>query len=290
MKDLGEAQCVLGIKIIRDRKNKIIALSQENYIDSILSKYNMQDSKKGFTPFRYRINLSQDQCPMTAKEKEYMKTVPYASTVGSLMYVMLCTRPDICYSVGIVSRYQSNPGREHWTSVKHILRTRDYMLVYHGDELAPIGYTYSNFQSYADLRKSTFGYVFTLGGAVVSWKSIKQSCIVDSTMEAEYVAAKEAVWLWKFLMELGVIVKVFDPMILYCDNSRDVAQAKEPRKHRKGKHIERKYHLVREIVQRGDIIVEKTASEDKLADPFTKELNTKVFDSHVYNIGLKCTL
>ena len=104
-KDLREVQYVLGIKIIRDRKNKIIALSHENYIDSVLSKYNMQDSKKGFIPFRYGINLSQDQCPMITKEKEYMKTIPYASVVGSLIYVMLCTTPDICYSVGIMSRY-----------------------------------------------------------------------------------------------------------------------------------------------------------------------------------------
>ena len=114
-----------------------------------MSKYNIQDSKKGFAPFRYGINLSQDHCPKTIEEKEYMKTIPYASTVGSLMYVMLCTRPDICYSVGIVSRYHSNPGREHWTIVKHILqylrRIRDYMLVYHGDELAPIGYIDSEF-------------------------------------------------------------------------------------------------------------------------------------------------
>ena len=85
MKDLRKVQYALGIKIIRDRKHKIIALSQENYIDSILSKYNMQDSKKGFTPFRYGINLSQDQCSKTTEEKEYMKTVPYASAVGSLM-------------------------------------------------------------------------------------------------------------------------------------------------------------------------------------------------------------
>ena len=172
MKDLGEAQYVLGIKIIQDRKNKIIAFSQENYIDSIFSKYNMQDSKKGFTPFRYGINLSQDQCPMRAEEKEHMKTVPYASAVGSLMYVMLCTRPDICYLVGIVSRYQSNPGREHWTAVKHILkylrRTRNYMLVYHGDEFAPIRYTDYDFQLDAYLRKSTSRYVFTLGGAAIS--------------------------------------------------------------------------------------------------------------------------
>ena len=127
--------------------------------------------------------------------------------------------------------------------MKHVLkyqrRTRDYMLLYHGDELAPIGYTNSDFQSYADLRK----YV-----ATVSWKSNKQSCIVDSAMEAKYVAAskaaKEAVWLRKFLMKLGIIAKAIDPMILYSGNSRAVAQAKEPRNHRKGKHIERKYHLV----------------------------------------------
>ena len=101
-----------------------------------------------------------------------MKTVSYASIIGSLMYVMLCTKPDICYSVGMVSKYQSSPSREHWIDVKHILkylrRTRDYMLVYHGNELAPIGYADYDFYSDVDLRKSTSGYVLTLGGAVVS--------------------------------------------------------------------------------------------------------------------------
>ena len=158
-------------------------------------------------------------------------------------------------------RYQSNLGREHWTVVKHILkylrRTRDCMLVYHGDELTPIGYTDSDFQSYADLRKSTSEYVFTLGGATVSWWSIKQTCISYSTMEAEYVAvseaAKEAVWLRKFLMELGVMAKVVDPMILYYDNSKALCRSRE------------------------DIIVEKITSEDNLANPFTKALKTKVF-------------
>ena len=103
-------------------------------------------------------------------------------------------------------------------------------------------------------------------------------------------AVKEAVWLRKFLMELGVIAKAVDPMILYCHNNGVVAQVKEPRNHRKCKHIERKYHIVREIVQRGDIIVEKIAYEDNLVDPFTKALKTKVFGSHVYNIGLRCAL
>jgi len=95
-----------------------------------------------------------------------MKTVPYVSFVGSFMYAMLCTRRDIYFVVGMVSRYQSNPGREHWTTVKHIIkylkRTRDYMLVYHSDELVPIGYTNSDFQFDLDSRKSTLENVFIL--------------------------------------------------------------------------------------------------------------------------------
>ena len=126
-----------------------------------------------------------------------MSNIPYASAIGSLMYAMLCTRPNICYSVGIVSRYQSNPGRDHWTAVKNILkylrRTKDYMLVYGSKDLILIGYTESNFQTDKDAKKSTSRSIFTLNGGAVVWRSIKQSCITDSTMEAEYVAACEAV-------------------------------------------------------------------------------------------------
>ena len=97
--------------------------------------------------------------------------MPYVSAVGSLMYVMLCTRPDICYAVGIVSRFQLNSGPDHWIAVKHILkylrRTRDYMLVYSGDDLQILGYFDSDFQGDRDSRKSTSSSVFTLGGAAV---------------------------------------------------------------------------------------------------------------------------
>ena len=160
-----------------------------------------------------------------------MRQVPYVSAVGSLMYTMLCTRPDIYYSVGIVSRYQSNPGPKHQEAIKHILkylrRTTDCMLVYRCEDLIPISNTDSDFQSNLDFRKSTSGYVFTLGGGAISWKSVKQSCIVDSTMEAEYVtaceAAKEAVWLKKFLSDLGVIRMEQFPITLFCENSGAVA-------------------------------------------------------------------
>ena len=196
IKDLGLASYVLGIQIIRDRKNRLLALSQASYIDKVLARFSMQNSKKGQLPTRHGIVLSKEQCPTTPQEEEDMRRVPYASAVGSLIYSILCTRPDICYAIGIVSRYQSNPGLDHWIAVKHILkylrRTRNYMLIYSGTDLNPIGYTDSDFMSNKDSRKSTSGSVFTLGGGAVVWRSVKQSSIADSTMEAEYIATCEA--------------------------------------------------------------------------------------------------
>ena len=241
MKDLGEASYILGIQIIRDHKNKLLALSQASYIDKLLARFSMQDSKKGLLPTRHGIILSEEQCPKIPQEEEDMRRIPYASAVGSLMYAMLCTRPDICYAVGIVDRYQSNPGMGHWIVVKHILkylrRTRDYMLVYSNGDLNPIGYTDYDFQSDKDSRKSTSGSIFTLGGGAVVWRSIKQSSIVDSTMEVEYIvaceAAKESVWLKKFYTDLEGVPNMKKPLVLYCDNNGAVANSKEPRSHKR---------------------------------------------------------
>lgn len=283
MKDLGEASYVLGIQIIRDRKNKLILLSQASYIDKVLAHFLMQNSKKGLLPTRHGIVLYKEQCPKTPQEEEDMRQISYASTVESLMYAMLCTRPDICYAVGVVSRFQSNPGIEHWVAVKHILkylrRTRNYMLASSGGDLNPLGYTDSDFQSDKDSRRSTSRSVFTLGGAAVVWRSIKQSSIADSIMKAEYIAAceaaKESVWLKKFYTDLEVVSEMNMPLALFCNNTGAVANSREPRSHKRDKHIERKYHLVREIVHRGDINVMKIASEQILADLFTKMLPEK---------------
>ncbi|KAL0554623.1 hypothetical protein IC582_008549 [Cucumis melo] len=246
MKNLGNAQYVLGFQIVWNRKNKTLAMSQTSYIDKMLSRYKMHNSKKGLLLYRYGIHLSKKQCPNTPQEVEDMSNILYASAVGSLMYAMLCTRPDICYLVGIVSRYQSNPRRDHWTTVKNILkylrRTKDYMLVYGSKDPILTGYTDSDFQTDKDARKSTSGSIFTLNGGAVVWRSIKQSCIVESTMEAEYVAAceaaKEVVWLKKFLTDLEVVPNMHLPITLYCDNSGAVANSRESRSHKRGKHIE----------------------------------------------------
>ena len=165
------------------------------------------------------------------------------------------------------------------------------MLVYSCEDLIPIGYTDSDFQSDLDFKKSTSRCVFTLGGGAITWRSVKQSCIADSTMEAEYVAAceaaKEAVWIKKFLSDLGVVRIEQVPITLFCDNSGAVAQSKDPRNHKKGKHIERKYHIIRDIVARGDVVVAKIESANNLADPFTKALPQRTFESHLEEIGVR---
>ena len=108
----------------------MLGLSQAGYIDKILARFIMQNSKKGLLPFRHGVPLFDDQRPKTFEEEKTIRQVPYASAVGSLMYVMLCTRLDICYSVGIVSRYQSNLGSKHWEAVKHILKYKENTRLY----------------------------------------------------------------------------------------------------------------------------------------------------------------
>ncbi|GJU15472.1 retrotransposon protein, putative, ty1-copia subclass [Tanacetum coccineum] len=137
MKDLGEAAYILGIKIYRDRSLRLIGLNQSAYIDKILKKFSMQNSKKGFIPMEVKHDLSNEMCASSDEEKAYMKKVPYASAVGSIMYAVRCTRPDVAFAQNLVSRYQQNPGKLHWVAVKHILKylrnTKDMFLVYGGN-------------------------------------------------------------------------------------------------------------------------------------------------------------
>ena len=173
MKDLGEAAYILGIKIYRDRSKRLIGLSQDIYIDKVLKRFSMEEAKKGFLPISHGIHLSKTQCPRTADERECMSKVPYASAIGSIMYAMISTHPDVSYALSVTRRYQSDPGEGHWTAVKNILkylrRTKDVFLVYGGEEeLVVMGYTDASFQTDKDDSKSQSGYVFTMNGCAVS--------------------------------------------------------------------------------------------------------------------------
>ncbi|GJW61981.1 retrotransposon protein, putative, ty1-copia subclass [Tanacetum coccineum] len=173
------------------------------------------------------------------KEVNSMKNVPYASAVGSIMYAVRCTRPDVAFAQNMTSRFQQNPGEPHWTAVKNILKylrnTKDMLLVYGGNpstELRVECYCDVGFETDRDDTKSQTGYVFVLNGGVVDWKSSKQSTTAMSATESEYIAASEAamevVWIRKFILGLGIVPTINDPLNMYCNNSAAVHYAKEP--------------------------------------------------------------
>nr|GEW05847.1 retrotransposon protein, putative, Ty1-copia subclass [Tanacetum cinerariifolium] len=199
MKDLGEAAYILGIKIYRDRSKRLIGLCQSAYIKKILKRYCMENSKRGSIPMQEKLKLSKSQGASTPAEMKCMLNVPYASAVGSIMYAVRCTRPNVAFAQNITSRFQQNPGDIYLTNVKNILKylrnTKDMFLVYGGDlkrELRVSCYIDAGYLTDADDLKSQTGYVFFLNGGTVDWKSAKQSIFATSSAEAEYIAAFDA--------------------------------------------------------------------------------------------------
>ncbi|KAL4271452.1 hypothetical protein GQ457_13G004180 [Hibiscus cannabinus] len=197
MKDMGDASYVIGIKIHRDRHKGVLGLSQETYINKVLERFRMKDCSPTVAPIVKGDKFNLNQCPKNEFEREQTKNIPYASVVGSLMYAQVCTRPDIAFVVGMLGRYQSNPGIDHWRAAKKVLRylkgTKEYMLMYkRSDHLEVIGYSDSDFASCVDTRKSTSGYIFMFASGAISWRSVKQTLTATSIMEAEFVSCFEA--------------------------------------------------------------------------------------------------
>ena len=296
MKDMGEAQYILGIKIYRDRLRRLIGLSQKVYIDKILERFQMEKSKKGNVPMSTGVQLNKSQCASTQKDIEYMKDVPYASAIGSIMYAMTCTRPDVAYALSMTSRHQALPGPAHWTAVKNILRylnrTKNKFLVYGGQkELIVKGYSDASFMTDHDDKRSQSGYVFLLNGGAVSWRSWKQSTTADSTTAAEVMAvaeaSKEGVWTKKFLEELGVVSSSSGPLELFCDNSASISQIKEPKSHHKTKYMDRKYFVTRDFIDEGKISLMWVDTQSNTADPLTKALSQAKGEMHFETMGLQ---
>ena len=173
IKDLGEASYILSIKVYSDRSKKMIGLSQHMYIEEVLKRFSMKNSKRDLLPLRHAIYLSKKMFLDTHEKIQHMSKIPYASVIGSLMYAILCTHPNIALAVSIMSRYQANPDEKYWIAVKNILkylrRTKNLMLVFGGgSELKVEGYTDSDFIANVDDRKSTLGCISLCNGGVVS--------------------------------------------------------------------------------------------------------------------------
>jgi len=184
---------------------------------------------------------------------------------------------------------------DHWKAAKKVLRylqgTKDHMLTYkRSNHLDVIGYTDSDFVGCVDTRKSTFGYVYLLARGAISWKSAKQSVIVASTMEAEFVACFEATvqanWLRNFISGLGIVDSIAKPLKIYCDNSAKVFFSKNDEYSKGAKHMELKYFAVKEEVQKHKVSIEHINIDLMIADPLTKGLPPKTFTGHVVNMDI----
>ncbi|KAL0411258.1 UNVERIFIED_CONTAM: Retrovirus-related Pol polyprotein from transposon TNT 1-94 [Sesamum latifolium] len=166
-------------------------------------------------------------------------------------------------------------------------------LIYGSGELILEGYNDVGFQSNDDDAKSQSGFIFKLNSSVVFWKSSKQATTADSTMEAEYIAAseaaKEAIWMKNYIQELGVVPCIAEPVVIFFDNNGAIAQAKELRSHHHSKHILRCYHLLREMVSRGDVRMDRVTSAENAADLLTKPISQIAHTQHLDKMGLSST-
>ncbi|KAG8496414.1 hypothetical protein CXB51_007522 [Gossypium anomalum] len=284
MKDLGPAKKILGMEILRDRKTSKLYLSQKGYIEKLLCRFNMRSAKPLSTPLAAHFRLSSALSPQSDDEIEYMSHVPYSSAVGSLMYAMVCSRPDLSYAVSAVSRYMANPGKEHWKAVQWILRylrgTTDVCLQFGRTEDGVID---------LDRRRSLTGYVFTIGGCAISWKATLQTTVALSTTEAEYMAiteaCKEAIWLKGLFSELNEDLQI---STVFCDSQSAIFLTKDQMFHERTKHIDVRYHFVRDIIARGDIVVSKISTHENPADMMTKSLPITKFEHCLDLVGVHC--
>jgi hypothetical protein len=245
----------------------------------------MESSKPASTPIAAGSRLTpNDSHASTADIKQYQ------AMVGSLMYAMLCTRPDLAYAIQQLSQFNANPTNAHFQAAKRNFRylhgSQTTGLTYCNDDITKRIQAYSDADYAADGdRKSISGYLFLLAGAPISWQAKKQTTVAHSTVESEYAAmahaAKEMIWLQYLLKDLGM--SKYAPTILFGDNQGAISLAKNPTHHAKTKHVDVQLHFIRDHIEKGTIKVEYCPTEDMLADLMTKGLAR---DRHAKLLGL----
>ena len=241
----------------------------------------MENVKEVSVPLGQHYKLSEDQKPKNEAEEKEMRQIPYANIIGSVMYAMISTRPDIAQAVSVTSRYMSNHGKEHWSALKWLMRylkgTTSVGILFEGGhefEGDPLmGWSDSDFAGNLDTRRSQSGYLFTLYGTVISWKSSLQGVVALSTTEAEFMAltsaVKESVWIRGLLQDFGVFQ---ESISIDCDNNSALCLAKHQVYHERSKHIDVRLHFIREEVEKGKIRVFKVDTTENPADMLTKPL------------------
>lgn len=297
MTDGGEIHHCLGIQVHRDRSRRFLSLNQERYIEHVLARFGMSACRPVKTPLDPSTKLTKYA---TEGENDVKLTDQslYQQIVGSLMYLMIATRPDIANSVSIVSQFAASPTNTHMQAVKHILRylrgTSTFKLNYGPNNDAQIvltGFSDSDWANDVNTRRSTTGYAFFLCGGVISWSSKRQRTVALSTTEAEYMAltqtTKEAIWLRRLLEELGFAQTT---TTIYEDNESSISLARNPVQHARTKHIDIQYHFTREKIESKDIRLEYLPTDRMLADIMTKPLSPVKFKGFVDELNLRTSI
>ena len=277
MTDLGQASMYLGMQITRDRNRNTIFLNQRKYIEIILDRFKMTDCNPVSTPMETGLKLCKRADTATPDEMKQ-----YQRLIGSLEYAAGATRPDITFAVHTLAQYASNPDNSHFTAAKRILRylkgSINFSLVFVGNkekEFTVFGYTDADWGGYTSDGKSISGYCFYIGNSLISHMSKKQATVALSTAESETHAAiqatKEAIWLRDILGELHLDQR--GPTTIYCDNQAAIALSRNPEYHSRSKHVNRKYHFLRENVESGTIELKFVGSTEMAADGLTKPLS-----------------
>lgn len=289
MTDLGEISHYLGMEV--DVASDLITLRQTTYIKKILDRFDLSKCAPVMTPME--AGLSSLLLPSTTEASPATKEW-YQSAIGSLMWPAMHTRPDIAFAVALLSKYNSNPSEQHCKYVRRIFAYLNGTLN-HGITFTSkgskdlIGYSDSDFAGAIDGRKSTGAFVYMLAGGPISHQSKKQSVVALSSCEAEYMAlgeaGKEAVWLNGLLSELGQRQKS-TPILIRGDNQGALALTDNPEYHRRTKHIDIRYHWLRERKERGLFILEYVPTKHMAADGLTKPLPAPAFKSFIKMLGL----
>ncbi|RVW11901.1 Retrovirus-related Pol polyprotein from transposon TNT 1-94 [Vitis vinifera] len=263
MKDLGPVKRILGIRIERDRASKKLCMLQEQYIEKVLARFNMSKAKVVSSPLASHFKLSSRHSPSTDKEKEDMRRVSYASAVGSLMKTSLGSS-QVDYEI--------------------LRGTSKLKLTFGGGKPILVGYTDSDMVGDVDNRRSTSGYLMTFSRGAVSWQSRLQKCVALSTIEAEYIAAaeacKELLWMKCFMQELGFKQQRY---VVYCDNQSAIHLSKNSTYHARSKHIDVRYHWMRDALNDNLFEIEKIHTDNNGSDMLTKTLPRE-------KLGLCCSI
>lgn len=289
IKDLGNVKYFLGVRIKCNYETGIITLDQENYIEQILKRFGMSDCKGANTPIDTNINFFNTEGSTVCDVN-----LPYQKLLGCLMYLAVLTRPDIAYAISFLSQFNNCYTEEHWKCAKRVLRylqnTKAHSLIFSrdSDNSHVEGYVDADWASDKNDRKSYTGYVFKLSGSAVSWKSVKQKSVALSSTEAEYMAlseaTKEAIYLRSLLSEL---IGKLECIVIFNDNQSAQKLSTNPVFHERSKHIDVRYHFIREAISENLIDIKYMQTDEMIADVLTKGLQNVKHNKFVRNMGLR---